>query len=172
MKRLLPLVAAALAWFGSPAFGQRPDRPPAGPPPLIAIVVEMAADRGELICEQTAAEQVPVTKIVTVEKEGVVKQIPVTTLETRNITSRTKHQLKQCEFYSVAGKKLTDEEARKRLTAGSIVLVAAGRTPADAYLKVLRDDVLILVSTAPVVPPTTPPPPPPGVKPLPVERNR
>ncbi len=172
MKSSLPLLAAACAWFGTPAFGQQPDRPPAGPPPVIMTVVELAADRGELVCEQTLAEQVPVTKYVTVKEEGVERKVPVTAFETRIVTSRTKHQLKQCEFYSAAGKKLTDEEARKRLTAGSVVLVSSGRTPADAYLKVLRDDALILVSSAPVGPPTTPPPPPPGVKPLPKERNR
>ena len=173
MRSSFGLVAAACAWLGSPAIGQQPDRPPAGPPPAMVTVIELAADRGEVVCEQIMAEQVPVTKFVVMENQGRVTKVPVTVVEQRTVTSLTKLQLKQCEFYSAAGKKLTDDEARKRLTPGTVILVAVGSKPTDAYLKVLRDDVVILVSSTPVVPAIpTPPPPPPDVKPLPIERNR
>ena len=163
------LLAAAIAWVGSAPPGQQPIRRPAGPPPRIVVVVEFAPERGELVVEQTKLEQVPILRHVPVDKGGVIQQVPVTELVTKNVTSRVKHQLKECDFYSGAGKKLTDEEARKQLKAGSVLLVSADRKLADAYRKALRDDVVILVSNAPVVPPTAPPP---GPKPLPLERNR
>jgi hypothetical protein len=135
---------------------------------MIVTVVELAVDRGELVCEQTRTEQVPVVKTTSGEKPGAERKVEFVT---RIVTSRTKHQLKECVFYSAAGKKLTDDEARKRLTVGSAVLVSVGQLPGDAYRNILRDDVVILVSNAPVVLPT-PPGPAPGVKPLPPERIR
>lgn len=67
--------------------------------------------------------EIPVTKMVEI---GDVKDLTVTTAD---------------------GKKLTTEEALKKIGSGAIVVVAGdGKTVSPAFLKVFKDDTLVLAS--------------------------
>jgi hypothetical protein len=161
------LFAAFLALVGSVAFGRQEktpeppmDRVPQSPPPTIVTVKEVRADRSELVCEQILTEQVPVTRTKVVEDKGIKKEVAETVLVTRAVPKQMKFALKEGAFQTVGGKKLTDEEVAKRLKAGTLLFVSFGGKPDPAYLKILRDDAIILVTPAwgaPVEPKPVPP---------------
>jgi uncharacterized protein (TIGR03067 family) len=54
--------------------------------------------------------------------------------------------LTETKIYDASGKKITAEQCRKRVKLGTVVLVSADKNmPDPAYLKVVRDDAVILV---------------------------
>jgi hypothetical protein len=163
------MAAAFLALVASVAFGRQEktqgpptDKVPLSPPPTIVTVKEVRADRADLVCEQILTERVPATITKVVEEKGVKKEVPVTTFVTKAVPTLVTFPLKESTFITPAGKKLTAEEAAKRLTAGTLLFVSVGGKPDPAYLKILRDDALILVTPAwgtPVDPKPVPRPP-------------
>lgn len=149
-RRSIAVVVLAVA--ASIAFGQVDGGYGAAPAPTVVTVEEMRVDRGELICTQLRGETVAVKKTVTVDEGGMKKQVEmtVTQLVTRKMLVR--HDLKDCEVYTAGGKKLSDEEKRSRLTTGTTLLVSLLTLPAPNYLKILRDDALILVTKTAAIP--------------------
>jgi hypothetical protein len=137
------LAAAALVLGCTVLFGRPLEEadPPAAAPPVIVTVVEVRADRGELICEQLVLEQFMVR---VPGKDGDKKD--AATVKSLTKALRTKLALKDCEVHTAGGKKLTDEEAGKRLSTGTTLLLAFGSKPGRPYLQILREDTLILVS--------------------------
>src|SRR5262249_41590862 len=55
------------------------------------------------------------------------------------------------ELFDAAGRAITEKEFRKRVRAGSVVLVSTGQKKVDpAYLRVLREEAVVVVG--PLVP--------------------
>lgn len=92
---------------------------------------------------------VPVTKVVVVEL-GDVKDLKVTTAD---------------------GKKVETADAVKKIAGGAVVVVSAdGRPVSPNFLKLFKDDVLVLASPELTAAPGTGTKPFPGIRPLPVDR--
>jgi len=154
------LTAAAVLVLAGTSFAQ-PEQVPQASPPAIVTVKEMRADRGELVCDLLVAERVEVTRTKIIEEKGVKKEVAEKAFVTRAVPTQVTFALKPSTFLTVGGKKLTDEDVAKRVTPGTLLLVSAGGKPDPAYLKVLRDDALILVTPDWGIPPPPRPPLPP-----------
>jgi hypothetical protein len=135
-----------------------------GPAPTIVSVVELREGRGELVCEQLVLQQIPVKKVVKVRKGDEEVAVETTVFQSVTKALRTKFALKDCEVRTAGGKRLTGEEVSKQLTAGRTLLVSVGGKPASKYLKILREDTLILVSKAGGFPPNPDAVPPPAAE--------
>jgi hypothetical protein len=144
--------AAVLVLGVSVAFGQ-PEQVPQASPPTIVTVKEVRADRGELVCDLLVAERVEVTRTKVIEEKGVKKEVAEKTFVTRAVPTQVTFPLKASTFLTVGGKKVTDEDVAKRVTPGTLLFVSVGGKPDPAYLKVLRDDTLILVTPGWGIPP-------------------
>jgi hypothetical protein len=143
MRSLLSMLV--LGCLVATAGAQDTTKTVSGPAPSI-IVVSSVDSAGTLLSKQIQVVTVPVQ----VPKEVIVggmKQIVFQTeyrYETREVM--VKHLLRGAEYYNAKGEKVKQEDALKRLTPGTIVLVSAdGRKVDPAYLRIIKDDTLILV---------------------------
>ena len=152
-------------------LAQAPPPPTApAPPPGPPLLARFAADAGRIVHEVTesvpVARQVTVTVPVTQERNGV--PFTVTRQEVRTVVGyqtnvrRAPVDPKGAEFRTAGGTRLSYQQAAARLAGGrACVLVFADPAPDDPYLKLFRDDVLVVRLPAPDVPAPTPLPAPP-----------
>ena len=132
MRSLLTMLL--LGSLAATAGAQDATKVVSGPAPSI-IVVSSVDSAGTLQSKQiqvvTVAVQVPKEVVV-----GGMKQVVTVTeyrYETREVM--VKHLLRGAEFYNARGEKVKQEDALKRLTPGTIVLMSAdGRKVDPAYL--------------------------------------
>ncbi len=153
-----------------------PKVPPVEAPKTAPPVLEFVKFDGETTTKlETALEavQVPHEVVVTVLVDGkpVTETRTVIVTETRVVLrpATVKWDLKQVTFATVAGTKLTAKEAGEKLKNGGVCVMAhAGQAIEPSYLKVLKDDIVIITRPAPktmpdavqgINPPPLPPPP-------------
>ena len=131
---------------------------PKGFPPQFLAVQKFDPKSGTVALEYT--EFVPVTEqvIVKVTKIKVIdgKNVPFTVDEAvtvRKMVPVTKVVEGKYTIYDSTGAKLTNAEAGKRLSKGTVVVVSGdGALPDAAYRKILNDDAVILVGMQPAIP--------------------
>jgi hypothetical protein len=126
-----------------------PERPPCNPPmpngPQPDFVTVQAIDPVQKRVEYLQTEVVIVPVAVAVFENG--RQVTKTVYRQEYRQSRRILVLAKDAVYDAAGKKVTAEEALKRLKVGDTVLVAT--QPVDPlFLRVIRPATLILVSAA------------------------
>lgn len=171
MFAALTLAAAVLA---SPVPKAPPVAPPKTPPPLLEYV---KFDGETATTLQTVPEavqvqrEVPVTVVVNGQPVTETRTVVTTELRMKSVPVSAKWDLTQVTFATAGGKKLTAKEAGEQLKGGGVCVMAwAGQAIEPSYLKVLKEDVVVITRSAPklgsdlmqgVVPPPLPPPPPP-----------
>jgi len=153
---------ALLALF---SLGLAPERPPRNPPmpkgPQPEFVTIQAIDPAQKRIEYLHADAVIVPITVAVFENG--RQVTKTAYRQEQRVSKRAIVLEKEAVYDTAGKKVSAQEALKRLKVGDTVLVAT--QPVDPlYLRVIRPGTLILVSS-------TPPPPIPIPAPFPKDKR-
>lgn len=133
------------------------DDMPTGAAPTLQYVklVNGAFEMNVFITEQVPVT-VPTTSIVNgkAEVRNVTRFVQVVKVVRQNI------DVKGVEFYSLDGRKLDDGSWKKALGSGGVIAIASdGKLPHPAFLKVLRDGTLIMVSkpTPPLKAPATVP---------------
>jgi hypothetical protein len=148
-----------LALFSLSLVPERPVRnPPTPNGPQPEFVTVQAIDPAGKRVEYLHTEVVIVPAAVTAFENG--RQVVKTVYRYEYRQSKRVVALAKDSVYDAAGKKVSAEEALKRLKVGDTVLVAT--QPVDAlYLRVIRPTTLILISpnTSPLpLPPPLPPP--------------
>ncbi|MFM8273820.1 MAG: hypothetical protein ACKODX_16025 [Gemmata sp.] len=141
----------------------------AGPAPRI---LELKATDGKVLVTVVRAEKVQVGAGNAINPNGGAAPAVIA----REVM-RTKQvelgEVKDLTVTTADGKKVETADALKKLAAGGTVVVSAdGRPVSPAFLKLFKDDVLVLVSpelTAAVAPAPVGRPLPGGIRPLPVE---
>jgi len=133
------------------------------PPP---VILNAAIKGDDLVSRFTATSLVPVSVIKEVERNGRVEKITATELRAVIRTIENKLDLRKATITTAGGKKLTLEDARKRLEKPQpIVLSSDGKAVDAAFLKLLDKDALVIVAPMPVQqfgkPDPVPLPPPP-----------
>ena len=141
---------ALLALF---SLGLAPERPPRNPPmpkgPQPEFVTIQAIDPAQKRIEYLHADAVIVPITVAVFENG--RQVTKTAYRQEQRMSKRIIVLEKEAVYDTAGKKVSAQEALKRLKVGDTVLVAT--QPVDPlYLRVIRPGTLILVSSTPLPP--------------------
>jgi len=144
------------------AAADEPEPATKAPPPTI-LMASVKDDQLASRVTVTANKAVPVTRKVKVGD----KEVDVTTYESvpELRTVEVRHDLSKATFSTAGGKKLTVEDAKKRLTkAQPVVLSSDGKAVDAAYLKLFDKDALVIVMPLPVakigIAPPPPPPPP------------
>jgi hypothetical protein len=136
---------------------------PKSPPPVI-LIASIKGD--ELVSRINQTVAVPFQVTEKVERNGTVEDVVVTKYRIETRTTEQKRDLKKATITTAGGKKLTLEDARKRLEkAQPVVLSSDGNAVDAAYLKVFDKDAIVIV--APLVRPNIVAPPPPPPPPLP-----
>jgi hypothetical protein len=150
-------VASAFLVFAGRAIAFQPPMIPATPAPTIHTVAEWNTTRGELVCESIVSESVPVRRFVTVERDGVKKQVIVTEFVQKSVKRQSTLSIKDCEFMTADGKQLTAEEAKRPASIGSLVVVAGYGAKVDpTYLKILKPETLVVLPSASAILPQKP----------------
>jgi hypothetical protein len=133
----------------SGATAQDATKTPAGPPPTM-IVVSSIDPSGALLSKQLTTRAIPVAEDRVVIEAGIMKKVTVTTYKYVPEERHNKYVLKDLEIYDVKGEKVKQEAALKRLTPGTVVLLSTNGQKVDpAYLRIVKEDTLILVQPAP-----------------------
>ena len=147
------------------SVGLAPERPPRNPPmpkgPQPEFVTIQAIDPAQNRIEYLHADAVIVPITVAVFENG--RQVTKTAYRQEQRMSKRAIVLEKEGVYDTAGKKVSAQEALKRLKVGDMVLVTT--QPVDPlYLRVIRPGTLILLSS-------TPPPPIPIPAPFPKDKR-
>jgi hypothetical protein len=161
------LTALALFALSGPAEARQktplPVEPPA-PGPQIVAVTDWSA-QGVLIVQEAVAESVPRQKVTVVEMDGIKREVVTTEFVTATVTRRRMIAVKDCEFATAGGKKLTADQAKALAPSGALVALSpVGANVDQAFLKVLKDDVVLVLVKNPG-PPELPAPPRPMPRP-------
>jgi len=123
------------------------DVAPAGPAPYILNL--RSEDDGKVRFTVLRIEKVKVTE-VTIQLGPNNQQIPVQTEREVPVTKYVRvelAELKDVKVYSVDGKEIDAKEAGKRLSEKAMAIASSNGAKVDpAFLKLFKDDVLILVS--------------------------
>jgi hypothetical protein len=145
------LLAAVLsAAVAAPAPAEEV-KPPAGPPPA-QVVASMGKD-GVIEVIQTVMELVPETRTMT--KVVMGKMITETYTVTVPVTRQTRQQFaaKDAKVYTAGGKEVDAKDVPEKLKKPTIVLLSANGQKVDPfYLKIIKEDTLVIVSSPPQAP--------------------
>jgi hypothetical protein len=147
---------------------------PKGPPPMVMAVKVDGAGQPSFVVSQTVMVPTQVTVVVKVgdrvENRVETRLVP----QTREIRRTLDNE--KVRFFDAAGKRIDLKDALKRLMKATPVLVSADGKEVDPfYLRLAREETLVVVSPelagpamggpVPVPLPAPPPPPPPPLKP-------
>lgn len=151
LRSMIPAVMV-IALLGDVSRAQDATKLPAGPAPSIFVVAGVDRTAGTY----TVTQIVPVQEAYVVEKTvivgGMEQKVKQTATRIVHKTVLVSRSLKGLEFYNVKGEKLMDEEAMKRFVAGAVVLLSADGNKVDpAYLRIVKDDALIVVLPSPTI---------------------
>lgn len=172
VRTTLVIALMTLGALGGPGAAQEKPEFPTGLAPRF-VAVEAIKDRDVLVRE-IHERLVPRETAKVVERQGKVERVTVVSYEREYRPAVKAYPIAFVQVYDAAGKQLSAEEALKRLTPGTVMLVAAdGKRVDPAYLRIVRKDALILVLSPPAAPPADPtkrvpvklPPAPPPVDP-------
>jgi hypothetical protein len=144
MTQFLPTVLAA-ALLAAPAPEEKPT-PPTGPTPTLATVAEVDQTAGTCLLRTTRVNQVTANRIVTENVNGMIvkKVVPETRLVTE--VADDKVSVKDSTITDAAGNKIAEEDAWKRLTPGTTVVVSADGNKVDpAYLAPFKKETLVIL---------------------------
>lgn len=140
MRTLIASVVALMlpAW----ALAQ----PMASLPPVLKQVSNVDKDKGHIVLAETVIKLVPVTveRVVTVNGQQVTETVTEYTraLEVREVV----YDLGRDRIIGRDGKAVPLGDAWKRLNKGSVIAVSGNsNAPADAFLRALSPDTLIVI---------------------------
>jgi hypothetical protein len=147
------MTTQAVALFTLFSLSLAPERPvrnpptPNGPQPEFATIQAIDPEQKRVEFLQTETVMIPVT--VAVLENG--RQTTRTVFRQEYRMTRRVFALAKDAVYNAAGKKVSAQDALKRMKVGDTVLLAT--QPVDPlYLRVIRPDTLILVGSQPPVP--------------------
>jgi hypothetical protein len=156
MLRAFLLATSVFAAFAASGSADDP-APPSSPPPSFVFITEVNAEKEDAIFNYTV--------LIPVLEEVAVKVVDPATgkivEETQTVTTYRAEQraqvlaLRELRIISPSGKVVPTDEALKKL-AGRIVVDARNGID-ERYLKLFKDDVLILVRRAEEESPKLPP---------------
>lgn len=164
MRTSVAIIVPLLALAGTATAQDKP----AGPPPVFKFVDSVDKDKSQITFTYDLIRFVPVVKEVTVNVNGMqVKQLIMETIPVTE-TRTTVIDLAKSKIVTPDGKDFPLGDAWKRLKKGAVVLVSeTGNTPAQAYLKALSAETLVVIPPATMINPPAAIPVPPPVKVLP-----
>jgi len=117
--------------------------PPTGPAP--SLVFLKADENGKVLVQVIREEKVEVAPPIAPPQPAAARAIVLR--QARRSMTIELGEVKDLTITTVDGRKVSVEEATKRLEKGETVLIApAGQPISPAYLKVFKDDTLILSS--------------------------
>jgi hypothetical protein len=119
---------------------------PTGPTPRLVVVGKLMPEQGLLTIRE--GKLVPVVfqekRAVVVGGMQVEQLVTVTRFQT--VIEEKSIIIKGSEFQTAGGETLKADEAAKRMTPGSIVLMTSDGKPIDAaYLRVFKSDTLVII---------------------------
>lgn len=133
----------------------------AQPPPILRIVANADKDKGQIFFAETVVQYVPVTKTMIELENGVRVARTFTTYERVLVERVTVLDVAKSRVIAPDGKKVPAEELWKRLKKDSVFALSAdSKTPAEAYLRLLNADTVVIVPPALKGPPPMQPVPP------------
>jgi len=120
------------------------------PPPTI-LIASIKGD--ELVSRVNVPAEAPVTVVKEVEKDGKKEKVTVTEIRVVTRTIDRRRDLKKATIMTAGGKKLTLEDARKRLAKPQpIVLSGDGKEVDAASLKLFDKAALVIFGPLPEQP--------------------
>ena len=145
--------ALMAAGVGAPALPEEKSQP--GPAPTPCTIGKFDAAKGELEIAET--KQVPVTEYRTVQKQVmqggqvvvITENVPVTVMRASQVVYRI--PIKGLEAFDGTGKKIAPADLARRLNPGDVILRGTGTGVDPTWAKVLKPDVVILLSPPVVV---------------------
>jgi hypothetical protein len=150
MQRCNVLAITFLGLLAGLSQAQDATKLPRGPQPQMLFISSVDAKDGAIVITQAVMEAVPVEEERVRVQGGVTEKYKVTTYKFVTKLVKQPFVLKDHQFQLAGGQKLSAEEALKRLTPGKVVLLSVDGTPIDpAFLKIIKDDTLILVRQPP-----------------------
>jgi hypothetical protein len=136
------LIAAAL--LAAPAPGNKPGFPD-GPTPTIATVAAIDKDGGTCTLRTTLVTQVTENRAVVEVVNGVAVKKIVTVTRLVTEAKEEKVSIKDTPIADAEGNKVAEDDAWKRLTPGTTVVISADGNKVDpAYLAAFKKETLVL----------------------------
>jgi hypothetical protein len=148
------LLAAVLASAVAAPAPAEEIKPPAGPPPA-QVVASMDKD-GNIEVVQTVVEYR--TEVRTVTKVVMGRKLAENYTVTVPVTRQTRQQFvaKDAKVYTAGGKEVDAKDVPEKLKKPTIVLLSANGQKVDPfYLKIIKEDTLVIVASPPQPPATT-----------------
>ena len=145
MRIVLALVASLLL---SGSLLAQPD--PSGPPPTLKLVANVNKEKGTIGFLLTVTKSVPVEVEREVEVNGQKMKVKATVYEFVQTQQVIDINLAQSRIITPDGKKVPIDEVWKRLKKNSVVVVSGdGNAPAQAFLRALNAETLVIIPPAP-----------------------
>jgi hypothetical protein len=149
---LFALLAVVLQSQGLCAQGQ--PAAPKGPPPRFLIVRSIDSTKGEVVFDVQVVDQKALDQLTLLVYPDGHKRL---TLGTKPIhvylADGFKVSSKKAKWRGVDGKEVSAEATAKRLKPGGMVLLSAdGEAVEEVYLRMFKDDTLVLVAPAEELP--------------------
>jgi hypothetical protein len=170
MKIAFAIVSAFLLLAGNLSA-----QPAPGVPPVFKVVSAADEKKGQIEFVETTTRVVPEQRAVVKEIVEIQNGMQVKRAVTETVTVYVMVMVQEISLIDAAktrvmtpdGKQLPIEDVWRRLKKDTVVLVSSdGKTPAQAYLKALNAETLVVIAPQPMpqigpapIPPKEPPPP-------------
>ena len=152
MARTLVVALIGFALLAAPSRGQDATKLPTGSAPMSFAVAGVDRTAGTYTVNHILPEFKPFQTQTTVIVGGKEQKVTVTSYKVSHKSTTGSYPLKGLEFYNVKGEKLKDDEATKRFVTGAVVLLSIDGNKVDpVYLRIVKEDTLILVRDNTVV---------------------
>ena len=153
MPRSCTLSLAVLGLLAGVSRSQDTTKKPSGPPPRLVALSKVDREAVAFTITETRYVPVVVQKEVQVNVGGMIQKQKVNVTEHVAQLVEVPQSLKGAKVQTAGGQKLTVEEALKKLSPGSLVLLSVDNNPVDpAYLRVFKEEVLVIVPAPPAPP--------------------
>lgn len=165
MLRIL-FAACSIAASAGVAFAEEKPFAPASPPPTMAFVHAVDADKAEIMVVYPVSKPVAQTRYESRERvidgRKVTELVPITVTTMVTELQMRLWSARSANAIDAKGKALTMKELAKRLKKNDPIVIAASDTVDPAYLKLLKEDAVVLLGppmtgAVPVQPRPAPP---------------
>ena len=147
MRTILALLTGMLL---SASLAHAQPGAPTGPPPAFKIVTSVDKDKGMIVFKETVYRHVPVSKEIVMIVNG--QQVKKTVTEYVAVAEERLFEINAANSRIITpdGKQLPIDEVWMRVKAKSVVVVSAtSDATAQAYLRALSAETLVIIPAAP-----------------------
>jgi len=146
MKKSFAGVVAALALMNL-ALAQDA---PKGAPPTLKVVASIDKEKGQIVYIETIVRLVPVQRAIVETVNGQAVKKVVTEYVSEYVQEMRVTQIANSRVITPDGKQMPIDEVWKRLAKGTVIAISGdGNQPAQAYLRALNPEILIIIPGPP-----------------------